>query len=117
MVIDEVSMIPDQMLELSHKGLCTSKQVDFTAAPFANTSVLVVDDFYQLCPVGSLPLFAEQNPHEVYDLAPSLRSVIDFMELTQIMRQSNDRAFASLLNKIHIGTAEPSSVEDHILQS
>ena len=51
------------------------------------------------------------------DLAPSLWSVFDFMELTQIMRQSYDTAFASLLNKIQTATPEPNSVEDHILQS
>ena len=51
------------------------------------------------------------------DLPPSLWSVFDFMDLTQIMRQSNGTAFASLLNKINTETPEPNSVKDHILQS
>ena len=93
-------MIPNKILDLSHKRLCTAKQVHFTAAPFANTCVLVVGDFYQLCPVSGSPLFVEHNPCDVNDLAPPLWSVFDFMELTQIIRQSNDTAFVSLLNKI-----------------
>ena len=94
-----------------------NKPIDFIAAPFTTTCVLVVCGFYQLHPIGALPLFPEQNPHEGNDLAPSPWSVFDFMELTQIMRQSNDTAVASLLNKIYTGTPEPNSVEDHILQS
>ena len=110
-------MIPDKMLDLSQKRLCTAKQVDFTEAPFANTCVLVVGNFYQLCPVSGSPLFVEHNPCDVNDLAPSLWSVFDFMELTQIMKQSNNTTFASLLNKIWNATPQPNSVEDHILQS
>ena len=61
-------------------------------------------------------LFVEHNPCELNDLAPSLWSVFDFMELPQIMRQSNDTAFASLLNKIQTARPQPNFVEDHILQ-
>ena len=66
-VINQVSMIPDKMLELSHKIFCTSKQADFTAAPNANRYVPVVSDFCQLYPVGGLLIFAKQNPHKVND--------------------------------------------------
>ena len=109
-------MIPDKMLDLSHKRLCTAKQVYFSAAPFTNTYILVVCNFYQLCPVSGSPLFVKHNPCDVNDLAPSLWSVFDFMELTQIKRQSYDTEFASLLNKIWIATPQPNSVEDHILK-
>ena len=64
-----------------------------------------------------VPHSVEHNPCDVNDLAPSLWSAFDFMELTQIMRQSNDTAFASLLNKIWTATPQPNSVKNHILQS
>ena len=66
---------------------------------------------------GRFTTLAEQNQQVVNDLGPSLWSVFDFKELTQVMRQSNDTVFASLLNKIHTGKPEPNSFEDHILQS
>ena len=77
----------------------------------------MVGDFYQLYPVSASPLFVEHNPCGVNDLAPSLWSVFDFMELTQIMRESSYTAYVSLLNKIQTVTSQPNSVEDHILQS
>ena len=62
-------------------------------------------------------LVVPHNSCDVNDLAPSLWSVFDFMELTQIMRQSNESAFASLVDKILTATPQPNSVEDHILQT
>ena len=97
LVINDVSMIPDKMLHFLTRDFVLENK-------FISQQPLLSGDFFQLCPVGGLPLFAEHNPHEVNDLAPSLWSVFDFMELTQIMRQSNDTGFASLLNKIHTRT-------------
>ena len=117
LVIDEVSMISEQILEKCHQQLCKAKHLPFDAPAFANTSILAVGDFYQLKPVGGTALFANRKPTDVSDLAPKVWDSFQLVELTKSMRQSNDDAFAKLLNSVRVKSPEENSTEDQLLRS
>ena len=85
--------------------------------PSANTGILAVGDFYQLCPVCAQPLYVKRNAQDINDLTPSLWSSLQFMELTKIVRQCNDEKFAQLLNSVRPEVPSEDSWENKLLQS
>ncbi|XP_066911767.1 uncharacterized protein [Clytia hemisphaerica] len=97
--IDEVSMVSPQTLLQIHQRLCeifgTSDRI-----PFANKTVIVSGDLYQLPPVFGGPVFTLNG--FVINLLKLWRQ-FKFAELNEVMRQQGDNTFVNLLNNIRIG--------------
>jgi len=74
------------------------QQIRGNKKPFGGISVLAVGDFYQLPPVGrAKPLCVYEE--EVLDL---WKENFQMANLTEIMRQKDDRTFAEPLNRIRV---------------
>ena len=95
-IIDEISMVSAKQLSYIHGRLQQIKGAS-NMSYFGNVSILAVGDFYQLPPVrAGLPIC---YPHKeiLKDLwNPHFRK----WELTQIMRQRDDKLLAELLNRL-----------------
>ena len=117
LIIDEISMVSQQMLDLVHSRLCLSKRQDSSSCLFANTSVLVMGDPYQIRPVGGSSLFARRVARDVQDLSPALFGEFQYHELTQIMRQNGDQQFANVLQEIRTACPGENSEADLVLKS
>ena len=70
--------------------------------PFGGISVLVLGDFNQLRPVGDKYIFQFNNSYNALVDNP-LWSLFELFELTEIMRQKDDKAFAIALSNIAKG--------------
>ncbi len=122
LVCDETSMIGQRLFNQVHKRLTfikgTTKDPEIQ---FGNISVLGVQDPYQLKPVLDTPLYRPiAKPKKPEDLAPLFWHQFQSHELTEIMRQKDDKEWAIHLNKIR--TCGPNGIkegsqEDIILQS
>jgi len=87
---------------------------EFDESIFGNVSILAVGDLYQLQPVKQRYIF-EQPSNINAQLCGSLWDKFTLHELTTIMRQREDLAFAELLNRIRTGSHTASDME--LLQS
>ena len=94
--MDEISMVGCNLLLHLHYRLCEIKS---SQKPFGGVSVLVFGDLFQLPPVKQQFLF---NPVSdfIARLYGSLWENFQYKELTQIMRQKEDIAFAEMLNRV-----------------
>lgn len=97
LIIDEVSMVRADLLYHIHRRLqdiCGNSDPD---SRFGGVSMLAVGDLFQLQPVGQNHVFA--TPSDSYArLHGSLwEENIQMLELTESMRQKDDRQFAQLL--------------------
>ncbi|CAF1490338.1 unnamed protein product, partial [Rotaria sordida] len=70
--------------------------------PFGGVSVIVLGDFNQLRPVGDKYIFQFNNSYNALVDNP-LWSLFELFELTEIMRQKDDKAFAIALSNIAKG--------------
>ena len=96
LIIDEISMVSCKQLSYIHGRLQQIKGASSTSY-FGNVSILAVGDFYQLPPVRSgLPL-CYPNKETLKDL---WNPYFQMWELTQIMRQRDDKKFAEMLNRL-----------------
>ena len=96
-IIDEISMMGTTTLNFIDTRL---QQLIGTRAPFGGLSVIAVDDFYQLKPVGDKPLFLNLD-EDAKALVPNLWvDHFKMYELVDIMRQKGDLKFAQLLNQL-----------------
>ncbi|XP_030849505.1 uncharacterized protein LOC105444942 [Strongylocentrotus purpuratus] len=100
LIIDEISMVGCDMLMTIDQRLREIKGTDII---FGGITVLAFGDLYQLAPVCQRFVF-----QEVKDLFARLAGSLwqdNFMiaELTEIMRQKDDKEFAELLNRIREG--------------
>lgn len=98
--IDEISMVGSGMFNFLNSRL---QQIMGTTEPFGGISVLTVGDLFQLKPVFDSWLF--KNPNTCYGaLTTNLwTKYFTLFELTQIMRQKDDKQFAQLLNRLREG--------------
>ncbi|KAI8484274.1 hypothetical protein Bbelb_380590 [Branchiostoma belcheri] len=111
LVIDEVSMVGSSMLVHIHRRL-QDIMGGHSDATFGNVSILAVGDLYQLQPVLQNHVF--EPPRDQYaQLHGSLWH--DMVELTESMRQHDDKAFADLLNRVRTASCTPDDIA--ILQS
>ena len=95
-IIDEISMVSAKQLSYIHGRL---QQIKGTSnmSYFGNVSILAVGDFYQLPPVrAGLPIC---YPHKEI-LKDLWNPHFQKWELTQIMRQRDDKMFAEILNRL-----------------
>ena len=96
LIIDEISMVGFTMFQQTDARL---QQIMKTKKPFGGISVIVLGDFNQLRPVGDKYIFQFNNSYNALVDNP-LWSLFELFELTEIMRQKDDKAFTVALNNL-----------------
>ena len=100
-IIDEISMVLSILLYPFNQRL--NEIFEYSdQSPFAGMSVIVCGNFYQLPPVGGLP---------VYSSTASIKGLLNLdlwhkfkmTELTEVIRQRDGYQFINILNKIREG--------------
>ena len=99
LIIDEISMVGFTMFQHVNARL---QQIMRTTKPFGGISVIVLGDFNQLRPVGDKYIFQYNNSYNALVDNP-LWSLFELFELTEIMRQKDDKAFAISLSNLAKG--------------
>ena len=100
LIVDEVSMVGNEMLSFLYQRL---QEIKNSQEPFGGLHIILVGDLFQLRPVGDGWIFANARS-DYASLAPNLwKSHFTMFELTEIMRQKDDAQFAELLNRIREG--------------
>ena len=102
-IIDEISMVGSRILSRVNNRL---KQIFDTSNDFGGISIICVGDFHQLRPVKDSYVFqVPSNTKESYEhlVGPYLWEKFSFIELTEIMRQKDDKQFAQALNNLANG--------------
>ncbi|CAF4366339.1 unnamed protein product, partial [Adineta steineri] len=90
------------------------QQIMRTKKPFGGISVMVLGDFNQLRPVGDKYIFQFNNSYNAL-VDSSLWSLFELFELTEIMRQNDDKTFAIALSNLAKGTMTAEDI--HLLKS
>ena len=75
------------------------REIMNSVQPFGGVHVLLVGDLFQLQPVAGSWIFNVKNPLELQ----LWKNYVKCYELTEIMRQKDDREFAELLNRLRTG--------------
>ena len=98
--IDEISMVGSGMFNFLNLRL---QQIMGSKEPFGGITVITVGDLFQLKPVFDRWIF--ENPNTSYgSLGSNLwADFFTLFELTDIMRQKDDKLFAELLNRLREG--------------
>ena len=98
--IDEISMVGSGMFNFLNLRL---QQIRGTKEPFGGISLITVGDLFQLKPVFDKWIF--ENSQLGYSaLANNIwTEYFTLFELTEIMRQKDDKQFAELLNRLREG--------------
>eukprot|EP00971_Amphidinium_carterae_P166904 3307661-Amphidinium_carterae.2 len=100
LIIDEVSMVSEEMLHDIDAHL-RAYRVREKTKPFGGLSLIMMGDFYQLPPVNGRPVFK----------SPFLWRLFSLVELTGNVRAASDPEFAALLARLRIGEHTPADVE------
>ncbi|GLV33460.1 hypothetical protein CBL_20198 [Carabus blaptoides fortunei] len=82
------------------------RQIVGVNSSFGGVSVLLVGDLHQLPPVMDAPIYKFSNSNEMkdfFDIINPLWEEFKFYELTEIMRQKNEKMFIESLNNLAIG--------------
>ena len=111
MIIDEVSMVGSNMLEI-HKRLQQIKGLS-TDVTFGGASILAVGDLYQLPPVGQPLLFSTVSDSyaQFYRSSSVWVDEFEMIELNEIMRQRGDTTFSEMLCRVRTATCTPEDIE------
>ena len=98
--IDEISMVGSGMFNFLDLRL---QQIMGTKEPFGGLSIITVGDLFQLKPVFDHWIF--ENSNDGYTaLATNLwQQYFQMFELSEVMRQRDDKDFAEILNRIREG--------------
>ncbi|CAB3977852.1 ATP-dependent DNA helicase PIF1-like [Paramuricea clavata] len=98
--IDEISMVGSAMFNFLDLRL---QQIVGTKEPFGGLSIITVGDLFQLKPVFDNWIF--ENSKDGYAaLATNLwQKYFQMFELSEVMRQREDKEFAEILNRIREG--------------
>ena len=106
--IDEISMVGSGMFNFLNLRL---QQIMGTNTPFGALSVIAAGDLFQLKPVFDNRIFNNTN-HGYSDLATNIwNEYFTLFELTEIMRQKDDKEFAELLNRLREGNHTQNDIE------
>ena len=99
LIIDEISMVSATMLCYIHRRLEEIKGSQNKSSVFGDVTIIAFGNLYQLRPVKQSFVF--DLPDDDYaKLHDPLWYQFKFAELTEIMRQKDDRLFAELLNRV-----------------
>lgn len=96
LIIDEVSMVSTDLLNLVHCRLQQVKKPPNSNSVFGNVSVLAVGDFFQIPPVRGRSLISVNNS------LTDLWSFFSIWNLTEVVRQKGDSDFAEMLNRLRV---------------
>lgn len=100
-IIDEISMVECRMLSHIESRLREFKKCE---SPFGGIDVIVFGDLNQLRPIFDGWIFEPVNDTGLSIIAgTTLWRQFRFHELTEIMRQKEDAAFANALNRLATG--------------
>jgi endonuclease/exonuclease/phosphatase (EEP) superfamily protein YafD len=107
-LIDEISMVGGGMFNFLDLRL---QQIMGTKEPFGGISMITVGDLFQLKPVFDHWIF--ENSKDGYAaLATNLwQQYFQMFELSEIMRQKEDKDFAEILNRIREGKHTEADIE------
>ena len=98
--IDEISMVGSGMFNFLNLRL---QQIMETNEPFGGISLVTVGDLFQLKPVFDKWIF-ENSQSGYNEFATNIwTEYFTLFELTEIMRQKDDKEFAQLLNRLREG--------------
>ena len=99
-ICDEISMVSNYMLRFIHLQL---QEIMGNDLIFGGVNIIAVGDLYQLKPVMGQFIF-EDYSRNYEPLATNLwTEYFKIYNLTQIMRQKDDKKFAQLLNRLRTG--------------
>ena len=104
LIIDEISMVDNEMWIDMSQRLCRIKERD--DVPFGGVHVLAVGDLFQLLPVKGRPVWQMQNidAHSQINGRPLAFNLweeeIKMFELDEIMRQRDEKHWAQFLNRL-----------------
>ena len=94
-------MVSNNMLKYIH--LCL-QEIKYNNLLFGGVNIITVRDLHQLKPVMGQFVF-EDYRNDYGPLATNLwKENFKLYELTDIMRQKDDKQFAQLLNRLRVGT-------------
>ena len=100
LMVDEVSMLGNRMFSFVNQRL---QDIKGNKKPFGGIHVILMGDLFQLRPVMDHWIFKDL-PYGYGPLASNLWvDLFTMHELTEIMRQKDDQAFAALLNRLREG--------------
>ena len=117
LVIDEISMVGLPMLEDINERLQLIMGTADTTL-YGGVSILAVGDFHQLPPVRKQPVYAlSKDSYKKLNPTHLWRDMFHLYELTEIMRQKNNKDFAQLLNRVRLGPAYCTESDIQVLQS
>lgn len=107
-IIDEISMVGAKMLSNIDSRL---QQIFKTNLGFGGIPIIAFGDLKQLCPVIDAKIFGVSRAVNYAQLTgPILWRKFEFFELTEIMRQMGDLAFAIALRNMSTGQMTPSDI-------
>ena len=107
-IVDEISMVANTTLLYIHQRL---KEIFNTpnSELFARISFIAVGDLYQLPPIRRRAVF-ENYKNYTFNLCHPW-SAFKMIELTEIMRQKDDKPFTELLNRFRTGTQTEADIQ------
>lgn len=99
-IIDEISMVGNNKICLIDQRL---QQITGCSQPFGGISIIAVGDLYQLAPVNESYVFKPPS-NELGFLVQPLWHHFRMYQLTEVMRQKDDKAFVTALNNFSKGS-------------
>ena len=107
MFIDEISMVGFKMFNFINQRMMEVMQ---SPLPFGGLSVIAVGDLFQLKPVMDSYIFSQPSSGYL-PLASNLwTELFNMVELSDIMRQSDNVEFAKILNRLREGNHTPDDI-------
>ena len=99
-ISDEISMVSNNMLKYINFRL---QEIKSNSQLFGGINIIAVGDFYQLKPVKGQFIFEDYRENYGPLVTNIWNENFKIYELTEIMRQKDDKKFAELLNRLHTG--------------
>ena len=106
--IDEISMVGSGMFNFLILRL---QQIMGSKEPFGGVSLITVGGLFQLKPVFDRWIFETSSTCYATLATNSWNDLFTLFELTDIMRQKDDRPFAELLNRLREGKHSKNDIE------
>lgn len=107
LIIDEISMVSNTILNQVSTRLI---QVKGCTLPFGGISVIVVGDLKQLPPVSGQSVFMPETESDTA-IFSDLWGHFKYFELTEIMRQRDEKEFITALNNLADGKMTPNDIK------
>ena len=108
LIIDEISMVGSDMLLAIHRRL---REIKGLEKAFGGVSIFAIGDLYQLPPVCQPQVFDLPTGAMEMFQGSLWEDHFKVVQLSEIMRQKEDAAFAQLLSRIRTGDHTSSDVE------